>query len=77
MSCTTFQTQLVCIMKVLAEAAVEELGRLLDESSAAVLPLETAHLTTNSNLKRKLQREHIAKTVSLINYLAVADVSQS
>lgn len=71
MGCTTFQAQLEDMMKALIEAALAELGRLLDETSAAVMPIEVAHLASNSTLKRKLQKEHKAKTVSLI--IAVVD----
>lgn len=58
-------------MKMLTEASVEELGRLLDETSAAVIPIEITHLASNGTLKRKLQKDHKAKTVSLI--LTVVD----
>ncbi|XP_063066093.1 gastrula zinc finger protein XlCGF26.1-like [Engraulis encrasicolus] len=75
MNCPAFRDELGSIMRILSEVAVEELGRLLDESSSVVLPLEKAHPGTTSTLKRDLQREFKAKIREFALFMEVLSTS--
>ncbi|XP_063066096.1 zinc finger protein 184-like [Engraulis encrasicolus] len=75
MNCPAFRDELGTIMRILSEVAVEEIGRLLDESSSAVLPLEKAHPGTTSTLKRDLQREFKAKLREFALFMEVLSTS--
>lgn len=60
-----FQRQLSTIVEVLVAAAVAEMGRLLDECSAAVMPLKLVQQNEESILlKSRLQRANKINTVS-------------
>lgn len=60
-----FQRQLSTIVEVLVAAAVAEMGRLLDECSAAVMPLKLVQQNEESILlKSRLQRVNKTKTVT-------------
>ncbi|KAK6316025.1 hypothetical protein J4Q44_G00135490, partial [Coregonus suidteri] len=66
----TFQRQLSTIVEVLVAAAVAEVGRLLDECSAAVMPLKLVQQNEGSSLlKSKLQRVNKTKTRQFSSFM--------
>uniref|UniRef100_A0A673YVW1 C2H2-type domain-containing protein n=1 Tax=Salmo trutta TaxID=8032 RepID=A0A673YVW1_SALTR len=65
-----FQRQLSTIVEVLVAAAVAEMGRLLDECSAAVMPLKLVQQNEESILlKSKLQRVNKTKTRQFSSFM--------
>uniref|UniRef100_A0A673YX99 C2H2-type domain-containing protein n=1 Tax=Salmo trutta TaxID=8032 RepID=A0A673YX99_SALTR len=65
-----FQRQLSTIVEVLVAAAVAEMGRLLDECSAAVMPLKLVLQNEESILlKSKLQRVNKTKTRQFSSFM--------
>ncbi|KAJ8284786.1 hypothetical protein COCON_G00036360 [Conger conger] len=58
-NCVAFQTQLASIMELLVQAAVAEMGNLVDEDTAIVLRLEVAgQQTDNEVLKQRIQTQN-------------------
>uniref|UniRef100_A0A4W5R3Y8 C2H2-type domain-containing protein n=1 Tax=Hucho hucho TaxID=62062 RepID=A0A4W5R3Y8_9TELE len=65
-----FQRQLSTIVEVLVAAAVAEMGRLLDECSAAVMPLKLVQQNEESIwLKSRLQRVNKINTRQFLSFM--------
>ncbi|KAG7492739.1 hypothetical protein MATL_G00017120 [Megalops atlanticus] len=71
-NCVAFQTQLASIMEILVQAAVAEMGNLVDEDSALVLRLELAgDQNDNEVLKKKLQTQNEQMTTRFASIMGV------